>query len=622
MKSEELLYSLDHVGEDLLAAADQTILARKHQPWGRIAVAAVLVTALGFGSFRLLAHKMASTTPAAELNPSASTLTPVSNATEPVAQDPAQLVGVMLSESGSYNDGRSYSFRLPRINADTPGAKAINEAIDQKWGETIRDELNHNQGNDRRIDFTQTVWGDILSVIIYGETFYDFTDYEAYLYEISTGRWLNSLELLDRLGVSKDTFLKACQVEFQQREQNKGVTSSFFEAAPVEQNGTFYRHYSESEERDVPFEVYPDENGQLVVIAPLTSVAGGAFHYGVISLDLTNADTSDSSEDLTKQDNESEVTEAETPDMAALQAEIDALFNNGQWDNPYLQALTCYYESPQRVDLYQFFYNGVGLEPFESEEQKTMLASKYEYFSDNDVGADRLTAEKMDEILRQCFGIGFEDADKSTLRYKYVPETDSYYHRHGDTNAIGRMHIHTLAPMSDGRILCAYSTSVRADEAEDDVFLRTVALKKENGSYHIQYNLPGEMLFSEEVNAPLFNSAWRMENEAGTNGSTLRELEISSMGMLSYREGAQNSEFNYFSRTYIDELTLKGNDTICCTLSEAAEDGNRIGDKYEARFSFAMEGDTLVLTQLSERGFHNDPKGAVLRFQPYEKEDD
>ena len=113
-----------------------------------------------------------------------------------------------------------------------------------------------------------------------------------------------------------------------------------------------------------------------------------------------------------------------------------------------------------------------------------------------------------------------------------------------------------------------------------------------------------------------------MENEAGTNGSTLRELEISSMGMLSYREGAQNSEFNYFSRTYIDELTLKGNDTICCTLSEAAEDGNRIGDKYEARFSFAMEGDTLVLTQLSERGFHNDPKGAVLRFQPYEKEDD
>ena len=308
MKSEELLYSLDHVGEDLLAAADQTILVRKHQPWGRIAVAAVLVTALGFGSFRLLAHKMASTTPAAELNPSASTLTPVSNATEPVAQDPAQLVGVMLSESGSYNDGESYSYRLPRINADTPGAKAINEAIDQKWGETIRDGLNHNQGNDRRIDFTQTVWGDILSVIIYGETVYDFTDYEAYLYEISTGRWLNSLELLDRLGVSKDTFLKACQVEFQQREQNKGVTSSFFEAAPVEQNGTFYRLYDESEERDVPFEVYPDENGQLVVIAPITCIAGPAYQDEVFPLDLTRVGTSDSSEDLHSNDSQEDLT--------------------------------------------------------------------------------------------------------------------------------------------------------------------------------------------------------------------------------------------------------------------------------------------------------------------------
>lgn len=30
-----------------------------------------------------------------------------------------------------------------------------------------------------------------------------------------------------------------------------------------------------------------------------------------------------------------------------------------------------------------------------------------------------------------------------------------------------------------------------------------------------------------------------------------------------------------------------------------------------------MENGTLVLTQLSERGFHNGPTGTVLRFRPY-----
>ena len=45
MKSEELLYSLDYVGEDLLGAAEQTVLARKKRPWLRTAVAAVLSVA-------------------------------------------------------------------------------------------------------------------------------------------------------------------------------------------------------------------------------------------------------------------------------------------------------------------------------------------------------------------------------------------------------------------------------------------------------------------------------------------------------------------------------------------------------------------------------------------------
>ena len=53
MKSEELLYSVSHVGEDLLAAAEQTILVKKRRPWAGAAVAAVLLLAVGVGSFFL-----------------------------------------------------------------------------------------------------------------------------------------------------------------------------------------------------------------------------------------------------------------------------------------------------------------------------------------------------------------------------------------------------------------------------------------------------------------------------------------------------------------------------------------------------------------------------------------
>lgn len=54
MKSEELLSSLDYVGEDLLAGAEQTVLVRKRRPWLGAAVAAVLVLAVGVGGFLLL----------------------------------------------------------------------------------------------------------------------------------------------------------------------------------------------------------------------------------------------------------------------------------------------------------------------------------------------------------------------------------------------------------------------------------------------------------------------------------------------------------------------------------------------------------------------------------------
>lgn len=54
MKSEELLNSLSHVGEDLLAEAEQTVVSRRRRPWLGAAVAAVVALSVGLGGFLLL----------------------------------------------------------------------------------------------------------------------------------------------------------------------------------------------------------------------------------------------------------------------------------------------------------------------------------------------------------------------------------------------------------------------------------------------------------------------------------------------------------------------------------------------------------------------------------------
>ena len=51
MKPEQIIRSLDHVGEDLLARSEQTIRARKPQPWRAAALAASLLLVLGVGGF-------------------------------------------------------------------------------------------------------------------------------------------------------------------------------------------------------------------------------------------------------------------------------------------------------------------------------------------------------------------------------------------------------------------------------------------------------------------------------------------------------------------------------------------------------------------------------------------
>ena len=76
MKAEELLQSLDHVGEDLLAEAEQNVLVRRRRPWLKGAAAVVLVLALGAGGFLLLRDRLGRQSPMAGSDPPATVTMP------------------------------------------------------------------------------------------------------------------------------------------------------------------------------------------------------------------------------------------------------------------------------------------------------------------------------------------------------------------------------------------------------------------------------------------------------------------------------------------------------------------------------------------------------------------
>ncbi len=84
MKSMDLLNSMDYIGEDLLAEAEQTVLVKTKRPWLKTAVAAVLVAAIGVGGWMFLKNvKMKPSTPATDPN----TLKPIPTDTQIVATE-------------------------------------------------------------------------------------------------------------------------------------------------------------------------------------------------------------------------------------------------------------------------------------------------------------------------------------------------------------------------------------------------------------------------------------------------------------------------------------------------------------------------------------------------------
>ncbi len=218
---------------------------------------------------------------------------PAEQNTEPL--DPWSLMGESMFEQGSYTDelgnNATYSYCLPFINADTTGAIEINVAIDSVFGAQVR-EAKEAMENGQSLMFYSCgyygeVWNDVLSLVLIGHTDYGFDSYGVYCYESSTGRDLDTPELLERMGISQEQFLETCKIQF------RAYFEDMYKDIPVDQRESygydmFLAKVDAPEYVNLGLMAYPNANGDLVVIAPIVSMAGAEYYYHPIIISFKN----------------------------------------------------------------------------------------------------------------------------------------------------------------------------------------------------------------------------------------------------------------------------------------------------------------------------------------------
>ena len=114
------------------------------------------------------------------------------------------------------------------------------------------------------------------------------------------------------------------------------------------------------------------------------------------------------------------------------------------------QFLTSAYARPEDVDLRALFYNGVdiweetrtdynvnGRNPVTKEDVRYLLLHLGFWHTETD--SDKLPRSQVDAVLQKYLGLGLDETAQVNFEegsFPYIPETDSFYHMHGDTNAV------------------------------------------------------------------------------------------------------------------------------------------------------------------------------------------
>lgn len=196
-------------------------------------------------------------------------------------------------EEGHYTDSLdnswTYSYHVPQITADTKGARAINEAIDEKFGEPVRGALEDME-QALSLGCVSVAWksyrcNDVLSLVVKAEADWEFTDYAVYLYDAARGVQLTTAELLEKLDLEQETVLNALR-----RSAAAAFDGQAYIAASEGVSWVQERSWTVGAENvNTEAMLYADETGKLMAVLPVGAMAGAAWYYQVLDF-MTETD--------------------------------------------------------------------------------------------------------------------------------------------------------------------------------------------------------------------------------------------------------------------------------------------------------------------------------------------
>lgn len=153
------------------------------------------------------------------------------------------------------------------------------------------------------------------------------------------------------------------------------------------------------------------------------------------------------------------------------------------------QFLTSLYARPEDIDLFELFYCGTGISE-EVSDGELLLVGSLDANGEKICDTDKLPVADIDTVLLENTGLTLDKTGKIGMEhFQYLPEYETYYHTHGDTNYFHSVRI--TAGERQGDTIRLYYPDNFSRYPDYDWLCVTLAVQ-EDGSLWFVSNLPSE----------------------------------------------------------------------------------------------------------------------------------
>ena len=174
-----------------------------------------------------------------------------------------------------------YSFRVPQLNCQTPDAARINAEIAETYGTIVEEWLVGSGTSCIYIDFDIVWCSNTLALIVYREYPGACRYFSVYNFDSITGSEVTNAQLLSDAGLDDETFVSLAKARavavFDEKYKNAPDIMTDYAAEK--------RESSASDEFINPdMRMYLSENGSLMLISPIGSLAGADYYEEIYPL--------------------------------------------------------------------------------------------------------------------------------------------------------------------------------------------------------------------------------------------------------------------------------------------------------------------------------------------------